>query len=277
MSQWKQKDQLSGSERLAVLQLLNEIEGDLHRAPIDESARRMVLHGRPASYWLKESSEGITNFAVVFGSDPSIGEMAGGLLDPDLKDLVTAKFPHLHWWVRGEQVGSQGVPERTLLMMGAPLPAELLDINTDLVIRPFNAETDLDTWLGHNNAAFADHPEQGTWKRDDLIERLDEPWFDPSGFLVVLKGEEMVASVWTKILELNPAREGEIYVLWVASEHQGKGLGAVALTAGLRNLQLKGTKRAVLFVEETNDSATSLYESYGFKIERLDQLVLFER
>jgi mycothiol synthase len=277
MTIWRQTQKLSGPERLEVLQLLNEMEGRLKRAPIDESARRMVLHDRPASYWLQGPEGHIQGFAVVTGTDPGAGEMAGGSLDRDLLELVLASHPHLHWWTRGELPVVQGIPIRTLLMMGMQLDNEFPDRSAGLTIRPFDPQTDFDRWLSLNKLAFMNHPEQGAWNPQDLSERLNEPWFDPSGFLVVMDDTEMVASVWTKIHELHPAREGEIYVLWVAPEQQGKGLGAIATAAGLRNLQLKGASRAVLFVEESNTSARALYSSFGFKIEREDHLMLFER
>ena len=277
MNGWRQTTHLNARERLDVLQLLNEIEGQLQRAPIDEVARRMVLHNRQAGFWLKEDNARIVGFALVSGEDPAVGEMAGGSFDYDLINSVTAQHPHLHWWVRDEQQGLPGIPIRTLLMMSAELNTEFVDKSSGLIIRPFDIETDLEAWIATNNAAFATHPEQGTWNKQDLIERLGEPWFDPSGFLVVHDGDDIVASVWTKTHELHPLREGEIYVLWVSPKHQGRGLGAVALTAGLRNLQLKGTSRVMLFVEESNKSAKTLYESFGFTVQRRDQMVLFEK
>ena len=33
----------------------------------------------------------------------------------------------------------------------------------------------------------------------------------------------------------------------------------------------------MLFVEESNNSAKSLYESFGFTVQRRDQMVLFEK
>lgn len=277
MNRWRQTSQLTASERLTVLQLLNQLEGQLQRAPIDESARRMVLHNRRASYWLNETETGIVGFALVSGGDPAVGEMAGGSFDQSLISLVTASNPHLHWWVRGEHPNLPGTLIRTLLMMGTNLKREFATKSSGLTIRPFDIETDLEKWIALNNEAFATHPEQGTWNKQDLLDRLNEPWFDPSGFLVVLDGEEIVSSVWTKIHELHPLREGEIYVLWVSPKHQGRGLGAVTLAAGLRNLQLKGTDRVMLFVEESNESAKALYESFGFSIQRRDQMVLFEK
>ena len=277
MSPWRHSPFLTSDERLGVLQLLNQLEGVLGRAPIDESARRMVLHERSASYWLLEDGGELAGFALVSGEYPAVGEMAGGGFDSDLISSVIQFHPHLHWWVRDDQSESRGVPVRTLLMMSTLLNTEYPDNSGPLQIRPFNLDLDLDEWLENNNAAFAHHPEQGAWNRQDLLDRLAEPWFDPSGFLVVNNGEKMVASVWTKIHELHPSREGEIYVLWVSPSEQGNGLGAITLTAGLRNLQLKGASKTILFVEETNDGARNLYESFGFSVQRRDQMILFER
>lgn len=277
MSEWAFKERLEKSERLAVLQLLNQIEEELHRAPIDESARRMVLHGRPSNYWLHEQDGTITGFALVTGSDPNVGEMSGGGIDNELLEKVLLKHPHLHWWTRGSQPTSQGVPVRTLLLMAAQFDEKVAVDNSGLEVRPFNIETDLDAWIELNNLAFTNHPEQGAWNRTDLLERLAEPWFDPSGFLVVLRSDEIVASVWTKIHELHPEREGEIYLLWVSPSHQGQGLGAIAVANGIRNLQQKGTHRIVLFVEESNVQAREMYSRFGFEVEREDHLLLFER
>jgi mycothiol synthase len=144
-------------------------------------------------------------------------------------------------------------------------------------LRNFEPGRDEDEWIAQNNAAFADHPEQGAWSRVDLDERTNEPWFDPSGFLLLEIGGRLAASCWTKVHELHPDRFGEIYVVSVHPDFQGHGLGRVMVTQGLASLRKKGVNDAVLFVDESNIDARKLYESVGFQLEREDRLLHFSR
>ncbi len=123
-----------------------------------------------------------------------------------------------------------------------------------LTLRNFEAHRDEEAWLEENNAAFAHHPEQGAWSMADLDERTHEPWFDPSGFLVLEIDGRLAASCWTKVHELHPDRFGEIYVVSVHPDFQGHHLGRVMVTQGLNVLYRKGVTHAVLFVDESNES-----------------------
>jgi ribosomal protein S18 acetylase RimI-like enzyme len=49
------------------------------------------------------------------------------------------------------------------------------------------------------------------------------------------------------------------------------------VTQGLNSLYRKGVTEAVLFVDESNDSARKLYDALGFRLEREDRLVRFAR
>ena len=68
-----------------------------------------------------------------------------------------------------------------LLRVTLPVPVE--EVPQGAVLRNFEPHRDEAAWLEQNNAAFANHPEQGAWRQHDLDERTEEPWFDPSGFL----------------------------------------------------------------------------------------------
>ncbi len=77
--------------------------------------------------------------------------------------------------------------------------------------------------------------------------------------------------------ELHPDRSGEIYVISVHPDFQHHHLGKVMVTQGLNSLYRKGVTEAVLFVDESNDSARKLYDALGFRLEREDRLVRFAR
>ena len=67
-----------------------------------------------------------------------------------------------------------------------------------------------------------------------------EPWFDPSGFLLLEIDGRLAASCWTKVHELHPDRFGEIYIISVHPDFQGRNLGRVMVTQGLDALRRKG-------------------------------------
>jgi mycothiol synthase len=171
----------------------------------------------------------------------------------------------------------RGTVIRMLKLLGVTLPVEVDAVPDGFTLRNFESHRDEEAWLEENNAAFAHHPEQGHWHMADLDERTHEPWFDPSGFLVLEFEGRLAASCWTKVHELHPDRFGEIYVISVHPDFQGHHLGRVMVTQGLHALFRKGVTHAVLFVDESNEPALKLYDSLGFRLEREDRLVRFSR
>jgi mycothiol synthase len=87
----------------------------------------------------------------------------------------------------------------------------------------------------------------------------------------------LAASCWTKVHELHPDRFGEIYVVSVHPDFQGRNLGRVMVSQGLASLRKKGVATVVLFVDQSNAVAIKLYESIGFWVGREDYLVRFTR
>ncbi|MEZ5177026.1 MAG: mycothiol synthase [Acidimicrobiales bacterium] len=143
-----------------------------------------------------------------------------------------------------------------------------------VAVRPFDPDPgagDRSAWIRANNRAFAQHPDQGTETDATLAARLAEPWFDPSGFLVVDDPDrpgELAGSCWTKV---HPATDhepalGEIYVIGVDPSQQGSGLGVALVLAGLDHLAGLGLGTAVLFVEADNRPALALYDRLGFSV-----------
>jgi mycothiol synthase len=271
---WRQTDSLSVEERLSVLSLFNRIEATSQREAIDEARRRRVIHGLQARHWLGLSSTGLVAYAQAEGEQHTVVELAGGGFDEQLCDAILQQAGTVDWWLRNVVEPPPGTATvRELQLLGVALPTnEPFDVG-EVTVRPFQRGRDEEVWLAQNNRAFATHPEQGAWSFDDLESRANEPWFDPSGFLLLFRGADLVASCWTKIHELAPERIGEIYVISVDPAAQGRGLGRLAVVAGLRSLSERGVQHGTLFVDRTNHSALKLYESLGFVRERTDLLV----
>jgi len=147
------------------------------------------------------------------------------------------------------------------------------DLPGDVRVLPFRPGRDEDAWLRVNAAAFAHHPEQGSWTVDDLRLREAEPWFDPAGFLLAWRGDPdgggtLLGAHWTKVHppgDVGDEPIGEVYVLGVAPEAQGLRLGRALTDLGLAHLRGRGLREVLLYVEEDNTAAVHLYESRGFR------------
>ncbi|PGH41365.1 mycothiol synthase [Micromonospora sp. WMMA1996] len=159
---------------------------------------------------------------------------------------------------------------RVLWQLRRPLTAALAEpsLPEGVELRAFRPGEDDEAWLAVNNAAFAQHPEQGRWTLDDLRVRLGESWFDSAGFLLAVESGtgRLLGFHWTKVHERpGSAPIGEVYVLGVdPSAHRG-GLGRVLTAAGLTYLRdRRGLDRVMLYVDESNTGAVALYERTGF-------------
>lgn len=126
-----------------------------------------------------------------------------------------------------------------------------------------------------NNAAFADHPDQGTWTVERLSQLVDTDWFDPDGLLVARDADGGCAGFcWTRLHRTQGPDghdEGEIHVIGVHPDHAGRGLGRALVVHGLGHLAAS-THNGMLYCEETNLAARRLYRSLGFRLERVDTL-----
>ncbi len=146
-------------------------------------------------------------------------------------------------------------------------------------MRDFQPGSDDETWVRLNAAAFARHPEQGRLTLADLHERMDQPWFDPAGLLLVVEDAtgEVVAFHWTKVEEGTDTGRahgsgtdgvrhgtGEVYVVGVDPAHQGRGLGGPVTRVGLAHLAGRGLAEVELYVDGDNTAARRTYERLGF-------------
>ncbi|GAA4775901.1 mycothiol synthase [Citricoccus nitrophenolicus] len=136
-----------------------------------------------------------------------------------------------------------------------------------ITLRTFEPGVDDEALLAVNAASFADHPEQGSLDQDDLDARKAEPWFDPAGFFLAEDADgTLLGFHWTKI---HPGADGhpplgEVYVVGVGPEAQGRGLGRVLTVAGIRHLQQQDVEAVMLYVDADNTPAVELYRKLGF-------------
>ena len=161
--------------------------------------------------------------------------------------------------------------QRVLAQMARPLdeppPAPVWP--PGVTLRRYRPGPDDDELLRVNNAAFAGHPEQGGWDRDDLAARREAAWFDPDDVLLAVADGRLLGFHWTKrTVDDDGAALGEVYVLGLDPEAQGRGLGRALLRAGLQHLRARGCRRVVLYVDLAQTAAVGLYRSEGFAVAR---------
>ncbi|HET6937346.1 MAG TPA: mycothiol synthase, partial [Nocardioides sp.] len=148
-----------------------------------------------------------------------------------------------------------------------------LVVPDDVTVRGYR-DADRDEVLRVNAAAFAHHPEQGSMDADDLAARMAEDWFDAAGLLVADGGNRLLGFHWTK---QHSAGLGEVYVVAVDPDAQGRGLGKLLTLAGLYHLAGLGVDEVLLYVESDNAPAVRLYSGLGFTHAAADTHVQYRR
>jgi mycothiol synthase len=155
---------------------------------------------------------------------------------------------------------------RHILKLYRSLEAPIAHIPHNYQFITFDPEIHSEAWLDLNNLIFTKHPDQGNWAMADLENRMNEPWFDPTGFFLCVHKEKIAGFCWTKIHRdfVNQDPTGELYVIGVNPSESGKGIGKAVSTEGLIYLKEKGIKQAMLYVDEDNEAGKGLYKSLGF-------------
>lgn len=166
--------------------------------------------------------------------------------------------------------------ERELWQMQVPLPLDEDEAwPAGITVRCFEPGRDEDAWIAVNNRAFRADPDQGGWTTATLVARESEEWFDPRGFLLAVDSAGIVGFCWTKIHPAAPPDApdalGEIYVIGVDPDHQGRGLGRTLVTEGLASLHRRGVEIGMLFVDAVNTAGVGLYRALGFEVTRVDR------
>jgi mycothiol synthase len=247
-----------------------ELVGYAHveQAPADDVDPRFA--GRPildAELVVRPDRRNVGHGRTLLGACAEPAEPAG-------TGEPAAAAPHLvRIWSHGDNPAARSLASsldylviRTLLQLRRPLgrPAEIEEpaFPDDVTLRSFRPGADDGEWLSLNARAFAHHPEQGRTTQADLQARMDEPWFDPEGFLIAEKDGAMIGFHWTKV---HPEGLGEVYVVGVDPDRHGGGLGRALTLAGLRHLSGRGLETVLLYVESDNAPALAVYRRLGFE------------
>jgi mycothiol synthase len=290
-----------------VLRLVDAVTAADGVGPMSEQTLLHIRHGgdQGARNLLAWRDGELAGFAHLDGGGLA-GELAvhpgyrrQGLGRALARELAATAGRPLRLWAHGDLPAAAALAAsagfarvRGLWQLYRPLASRLPEprLPAGIVVRTFVPGQDEQAWLTVNARAFADHPEQGRWTRQDLAQREQEPWFDPAGFFLAFRGGRLAGFHWTKIHAAgrpagaspaapaggragpdpmtagdSPARVvGEVYVIGVDPSAQGTGLGRALTLVGLHYLRDRGLPGVMLYVEESNTSAIALYESLGF-------------
>ncbi|MDT0267556.1 mycothiol synthase [Streptomyces sp. DSM 44915] len=284
-------DEVSGKE-LALVEGLIEAAAREDGQPAVSEQGRLLLRGGPRAgvrHLLLRDGERLLGYAQLDGTDAVEPPSAELLVDPAhrgrrlgmvLGRALLAESGHrLRLWAHGAHPPARrlarrlGLTEfRELRQLRRPLTdLDLPDpeLPAGVTVRAFEPGRDDAAWLALNAAAFAHHPEQGSLTQRDLDARRAEPWFDPAGFFLAERDATLLGFHWTKVHAAEGL--GEVYVLGVAPEAQGLGLGRALTTIGLRHLAVdRGLPTAMLYVDADNAAAVRVYESLGFATHETD-------
>ncbi len=210
-------------------------------------------------------------------------EARGGAVEAALQHALDSEEEHfpsgeLVAWLPGTDprllealTGAGFAVDRRQHRMEVALPVtERATWPADVEARAFRSGVDEAAWLRVNNRAFLNHPDQGGWVAEVLARRMTEPWFDPDGFLMAWRADDLLGFCWTKV-HPGPGHVGEIFVIGVDPEAQGLGLGRALVLDGLRYLAgARGCPTGTLYVAASNVAALKLYTALGFAIVRTD-------
>ncbi len=208
-------------------------------------------------------------------------EVARELLTTTKQLIALAGGGDVHLWVKQPDEDDDAIaaeegfargPE--LFQMRRSLPLEAALASRALKTRPFRVGHDEKAWLALNARAFAEHFDQGAWDEQTIADRESQPWFDPEGFLLYEEEGHLLAFCWTKVHKDANGEIGEIYVIGVDPDAQGRGLGKSIVIAGLEHLADRAIPVAMLYVDADSDAAISLYRSLGFAVAFADRAYL---
>lgn len=309
---------LTEHEVRSILELAGDAAGADGAYPLSEHVVLHLRHGDPDAVHLLAEEPGsgeLLGYAHLDATDGAEGPAAelavspaarrrgvGTMLLDELVARADQQPGRMRLWAHGSDAAAGRLAAargfhriRRLWQMRRSLyaPLDPVVLPEGVTLRPFEPDRDAEAWLALNARAFVDLPDQAAWTHDDLAQRMAEPWFDPSGFLLATDAAgALVGFHWTKVHRHGtdhhhaadtgtghePDRHhdsahgpghphdplGEVYVLGVDPATRGRGLGRGLTLAGLHHLRHRGLSSALLYVDSSNTAAIALYRSLGF-------------
>ncbi|BBZ31715.1 mycothiol synthase [Mycolicibacterium confluentis] len=286
MTELSWRTALTSEEQLAVAEIIRAATEFDDVVPVGEQVIRELGHQRTEHLLARDDT------GAQIGYLNLTPEMAELVVHPSARrrgvgaDLIRAALQRsdkIRFWAHGTLPAAEAtaraaglVAVRRLLQMRRPLgdlPA--VDDAPDTEIRTYAGPSDDAELLRVNNAAFSWHPEQGGWTEADIAERRDESWFDPEGLFLAFDAgtDHLVGFHWTKVHK-DPEGLGEVYVVGVDPEAQGRGLGRILTAVGMRHLAQRLSSYpdpvVMLYVESDNTAAVRTYDRLGFTVHSVD-------
>jgi mycothiol synthase len=202
-----------------------------------------------------------------------------------VRAAIERSGPRVRFWAHGTGPGARAVADvcglraaRELIQMrrllrDVPEPV----VPAGVSVRAYRGPRDNPELLRVNNAAFDWHPEQSGWADADIVDRVGEPWFDPSGFFLACDDATgaLLGFHWTKVhADAADGPVGEVYVVGVDPAAQGRGLGRALTLVGLDHLSQRlahvPEPAVMLYAEADNVAAIRTYQGIGFTVARVD-------
>jgi len=263
-------------------------------APVGDQVLRELPHDR-TRHLVARTRDGIVGYLNLVAATPDSAAMAEVVVSPDARrrgigsELIEAGLAEAGDGARVWAHGNLDSARETAAAMGLVKARELLQMRRSLADLPpvtVSPDVRLTTYSGPeddaellrvNNAAFAWHPEQGGWTEDEIAERRGESWFDADGLFLAFDADTggLLGFHWTKTHGPGSGGQersdpgnvlGEVYVVGVDPDAQGRGVGSTLTLVGLHHLAERGADTVMLYVEADNTAAVTTYRRLGFDV-----------
>lgn len=292
---YRPDDRSAFHELLRDPSLADQYAGMIHSGELDDPLAHPVLH--PGGAWLARDAGRLVGFAMLLvlpsvhgpwamvriglrdthrrrGLGTSFLRTAGAALAGIPVDRAPCRLTAAAWLPAPE---ARGFLERHGFahfryfweMERPPAPAPAAVWPEGLRLTPFEPDDHVFAeWTACYNEAFAARFPSHVATVDEAHAIAASPRFRADGLLLAWRGDRCVGFCRNTLL---PDR-GEVDVLAVRPDGQGRGLGRALLRWGVDWLAGQGFPRAHLLVDGDNDAALRLYRSEGFDVRRTRRL-----